>query len=1581
MPSPLLPDDMRWVRNLSERADVRVMEVERGGDRWVVRVGPASEGETRTELALLASVRHPRVAPLVDHGPTPDGGLYLARPFIEGDSLLAWSQQQSRDAILACVVRLVDPLVALHRAGYVHGDLKPENVIVQPDGTPILVDFGLAARVGEGSEAGTPFYVAPEVLTGGPHSSASDAFSFGVLLQRLVRPTSTSAREFYADFPTRPFLDALGLEIESLPESIRDLVIGLTARRADRRLSLATAGHRLAERIGCEPPEDAFAPWILPDLLGREHWFNESLSSVGSESPVHSWWSAPNPSDALALFRGLHLALSLRGAGELAIELRSFSEQTSPASLARSLEALEPRLSGVTAIHVESLEPWSLRVLELLTGLAANAPACTATIVVSAHGSPGDSWRESLVPAMDLGELKRFLQGQSSGDPSVLAPRLMEASGGTLDGLSRVLRTAAERGVLLSTSAGWDLTEGPTLFDAEAHNEDLGTGPENDVLVAIGLAKRSLSLSELEDLLDLGSEELVATVARTTARGWTRLDSDRRLSATVRVDPGSARDPRQLLARVAALLRGHHVEDVRSLALTWASQGIESEPLLKALDEARESGVPERVLEIVDELEVLLELRTPIQEHLDARIELVRIHAWMDLGRMDQAQARLESLRSTNEGPIAGRVALARSRLFELTHQSDLALTTLDQAVRLDPGLEAEAFVQRVFLFGRRGESEVVLKLAEALPESLHTLPARLRWTMASTIAMSRFRRGDIDGAHRALVELRDEIRRSPTPLRVAGVELNLAIVERRAGSLQSAVQHLEAARDAFDGLGDWRGVAHARSTLGGVLRESGELRRALVEIEQAVELRRRLCDARGAIVLEATMALVTAEAGQVARTLQLLQNFHGGARHEVPRSFLALLRATEVESLARIGRFPEATRMPDEAEGADPRALLALARAHWMAGRVALATKLCQRAEALAESLHYGPIVATAQRMLSQLDGSLDAISTHGGPLDELDDALFRLLSSGANMDMAEAESLALELERRGLDARAVRIWMAIASRGDEARAKDARIRGSRLFESVGAELGNDARAALRRHLLSRPDPALSDLRLVEPSNSNSLSPMEIEELVRICDQLLLCDDLSTLLSSVVRGAITLTGAERGFLILEEQGTLHFDLALDSAFGDIARPELETSRSVVLEVLRSGHPIRLSNAANDPQRASQQSVASLELRSILCVPIEIPPVSRGVLLLDHRLRTGAFDDRSEGIASLVAKTAALAIQKVKREDTLRSGEESEPRTPQAPASPATRLLVGNSDPIRRVRDQIARIAKSDLPVLVVGPSGTGKELAARTVFEQSNRAQAPFVAENCAALPASLIESELFGHRKGAFTGAIRDHAGLFERADGGTLFLDEIGELPLELQSRLLRVLENGELRRVGDDQTRSVDVRLIAATNLQLEEEVEAGRFRRDLLYRLDGARLVMPGLDERPEDVPLLVRHFLDLHAKKSGDRRHIAPSVIGALVRRAWPGNVRELRNQVERLCVLSDGPIDDPTLVELSPRARTERRSREVVPLAELERAAILNAIATCQGDKREAAKRLGISRAKIYQRLKEWGTEDEASE
>ncbi|ATB45665.1 sigma-54-dependent transcriptional regulator [Corallococcus macrosporus] len=312
--------------------------------------------------------------------------------------------------------------------------------------------------------------------------------------------------------------------------------------------------------------------------------------------------------------------------------------------------------------------------------------------------------------------------------------------------------------------------------------------------------------------------------------------------------------------------------------------------------------------------------------------------------------------------------------------------------------------------------------------------------------------------------------------------------------------------------------------------------------------------------------------------------------------------------------------------------------------------------------------------------------------------------------------------------------------------------------------------------------------------------------------------------------------------------------------------------------------------------------------------------------------------------------------------------------------------LVGDSEPMQRLVSNVLKVAQSDATVLVRGESGTGKELVARMLHQRSPRRDGPFVVVHCAALAETLLESELFGHERGAFTGAVKRKLGRFELADGGTLFLDEIGEVPASVQTKLLRVLQEKEIQRVGGEDTLKVDVRVVSATHRDLQAEVKAGRFREDLYYRLHIVPLTLPPLRERPEDIPVLARHFVAKHAVRVNRRvTGLDDSALRALARHAWPGNVRELENVIEQALVFAEGErltdLDLPSHLTATGTSRLDAglpvlQGDRPLPdiLEDLERQLIARAYEKAGGVKTETARLLGIKTSALYYKLEKYG-------
>ncbi|NVB85502.1 MAG: sigma 54-interacting transcriptional regulator [Kofleriaceae bacterium] len=400
-----------------------------------------------------------------------------------------------------------------------------------------------------------------------------------------------------------------------------------------------------------------------------------------------------------------------------------------------------------------------------------------------------------------------------------------------------------------------------------------------------------------------------------------------------------------------------------------------------------------------------------------------------------------------------------------------------------------------------------------------------------------------------------------------------------------------------------------------------------------------------------------------------------------------------------------------------------------------------------------------------------------------------------------------------------------------------------------------------------------------------------------------------------------------------------------------------------------------LASAECDVVIAASDLVA--EVAALADAPQVIAVVrTRELATATTMLDAGAIDVLTEPVDDLAITLALRRVVVARRPRT--NGQTSGHGS--GKGSIAAPEIIGDGALMTKLKSTIKVIAPTRTTVLILGESGTGKELVARAIHDASPRRAKRFVAINCAAIPATLLESELFGHVRGAFTDAVRDKPGLFEDADGGTLFLDEVGELPVPLQAKLLRALQESEIRRVGDSASIKVDVRLIAATLRDLSEDVAAGRFREDLYYRLNVLPVAVPALRERAEDIPQLARFFVARHAARHHREVDLSDVAIEALARQPWPGNVRELENVIERALVLSDGPqIDVDFLgtvmkVQAGAAAVDDQELSIKKATRSLEQDLIRRALEVTSGNRTNAAKLLEISHRALLYKMKEYG-------
>ena len=466
---------------------------------------------------------------------------------------------------------------------------------------------------------------------------------------------------------------------------------------------------------------------------------------------------------------------------------------------------------------------------------------------------------------------------------------------------------------------------------------------------------------------------------------------------------------------------------------------------------------------------------------------------------------------------------------------------------------------------------------------------------------------------------------------------------------------------------------------------------------------------------------------------------------------------------------------------------------------------------------------------------------------------------------------------------------------------------------------------------------------------------------------RLLQSGDVRALLEALLDEAIDLTGGDRGFLVLVEAEQRTVKVARNVARENVAR-DLETlSDTVVDRVLGSGEPLLVSDATADPDFSASTSVVNLKLSSVLCVPLMHRGRPFGLVYVGSD-RVGTHFDRS-GLDTLTifAAQASLLVQNALLLDELRADNRGlRERLEQQRFGE----ILGSCPGMQEVYRQIEKVAPTDLSVLVVGETGTGKELVARELHRRSPRAGGPFVAINCGALPETLLESELFGHVKGAFTGAVATRPGRFQQASGGTLFLDEVGDKPPVLQVKLLRALQDRTVQKVGDHRDEPVDIRVIAATHRTLEEEVKRGAFREDLYYRLATLTLRVPPLRDRGEDVAVLARGFLRTFSEAYRTAaRGFTPAALVAIRRHGWPGNVRELENRIKKAVVLSDGPLVRAEDLDF-PREELPPLTPLQEAKDEFERRYVLEALKRHGGNRARTARALGVDPRTIFRLL-----------
>ncbi|WP_437839665.1 sigma 54-interacting transcriptional regulator [Sorangium sp. So ce1153] len=1463
-----------WKAADQERGGVVALKIERR-DRGASREQRAAVRRALAREALHAALAlSPRLPELVDVGllparagaaraegaPGEEGRAFVAMRWMEGRSVAEAVRGVSpgeRAAFALAVARDAgEALGDLHGIGLAHGDLKPENLILTPEGRIGMIDLGLACSIHEASvEGATLRYMARADAELGD-ARARDLLALGTLLAEIALPDVAAAAD-----PIGAARAAVAIESAARAPLVAICRALLSPGPAARPSSAWVTESARAALAGAQPARDPCAGQ-RPGAAGAERdrqdrdarrvraaylrlRRHELETALGVRDDVASWLA-----DAFAVVqRARALAGAEVGAGERA---PASARAGSPPGEAQRLGRLGPdRVARwLTALVGTSAAAWPM-------GIIASAPerALADALVALARQIPPRAWTFADVEAAALGDGARRR--------STAAARDRVAAAGALEAERIGATEAAELALAIAR-----VPPEPLALEAIEQRDD---APASLVVAAANALRLHGDVGRARSLVLRAcvrdAKEAAPLAAEVLRRAGDRALAEERARAAIDADADPDGRAAAVLARIAI--------DAGALG---AAEALAGEAVTAPLCEVR------------------------------ALIAVLR----GDTARALAEVARGEALASSVEE--LARMAAVRGYAW---HASDPERAHASFSAAVDYAVRAGAVVEEATY--RTGEAAAAVDLGDLGGAIATSTRAALLWEHLGRPAQ---------GA-RAL-------------LACAAAYATAGLAHETCRMAEDAIAR---ARDA----GDARAEAYALWAIADVAAARGE---GAASPELGSHQGARAAAARAAALLA------------------------GGPAEDALRAAARLLRhgAGELDG-ARVDELDELASSPE---------IAAAARLDWWGARAARALAAGDGGGATAAD-HVGDAIAAGDG-----PGGAARPAEEGGVRDRALAALAALAGARAPIAsrgpaLAAAHALAV---RTGQTDVAHRVLAALAEAARELcrRNPDAGSASASAASPAAPELSGAVRSL----------PWVARARALP---EGGLGPEQARDLEALVGALGERERLAPLLDRVVDALVLWTGVERGLLLLPApNGRLVPRAARNLARSQLGAEQIELSQTLARRALEAREPVIAVDAAGELPSV-HRSVHALKLRSVLAVPLIARGEAIGVVYLDDRVRRGAFGARELRWARAIASVAALAIADARAQVELRRAARRAERASSRLADELSRreaeldaaalelararggrdtryrydAIVGESEPVRAMLRLVDRVTASEVPVLISGESGSGKELVARAIHQNGPRAAHPFVTENCGAIPEGLLESALFGHVRGAFTGAERPRAGLFEVADRGTLFLDEIGEMSLGMQTKLLRVLEDGLVRPLGSERARKVDVRVIAATHRDLEALVRARAFREDLLYRLNIITIRVPPLRERATDVPLIVQHLISKHSR--GPIR-VTRGAMERLSAHGWPGNVRQLENEIRRALVLCDGTIDREHLspdvahggggaapgdLGLNVRARIDALETELVREA-LERT---------RGNQTQAAKLLGLSRFGLQKMIK----------
>lgn len=1564
------------------------------GEQVVLKVVPGAD-RTRTEILksefrILRGIVHPCLPEVFDVGVLRGAAhqpqaMYYSLRYIKGTTLDEYATGRSWAEVEQAFIDLAHALRLLHKLGIRHGDIKPANVLVEPGGRATLIDLSCGQRASTiqlaNGVSGTLGFAAPEVLTGGPVDSRADLYALGVTLARVLerlKGTPPEALSLLAtklmqqDPARRPSevlecLEVLGADDEPLAPALllRSSFVGRNKELTQiERLAHGSVGNAAMPIVCVHGP----AGVGVSRLLDEAKWRMEESCDVISIAP-----HLPNAIEA-----------ALKAAGLSAAEIHSVDD------LVMAYAALNDRSDRIVFVcdGLEELDDHNRRLLEAFARLVDATMAVRLLVGAwSAWKLDGVSIDNIALHGLEEGMLKQWLNPlgnsvdaafvfqQSDGLPGAVLALCADPSGllksqkasrlASSTVQQRFLRLSADQQHLLAELVVWgELAPqffSPTRLDAYQCLASLAAAHWVERRADGWIATRLASHLQLADMIGKPAWENLHLQCAQALQAKLQTLSLRQMASMLvhlcqarRVEQATERfladyqqaDPSTYVEVAAAILDATEEGRVALACARLFERAGRPEQVLHALFIARRHGLPANAM---------------------SDYERMAATALADQGKTKHALRRLRrAARMTADAATRVEVAQELGLVCLKEGRSEEALQVTQKALEqsAEPATRMGLFCNAAMALGYLARfdeassyAEQAITLSKAIPD------AALAYRALSARAFIAFRQGKYAVASTDYGQALAMVQRRRLDEKLIPLLVNFASSCQQTGRLVEALDAYQHAYGLAAALGESNRRARLSYNLSAVYIALGALDRAEFWLERTSAQFAELGPP-----LRASLRLAQGEVAYLRGNFShanhfINQSLHECVAHDLLREqaeahllgAMACLGLGELahakDALANAQKHVEASA----AEDLTPRLLILRAQTMMLDERRTEARALCEQAVTAARSSVQKAALAEIEAQAAQL---FESLGERGPAL--------------AHRDQAKAivAELARQLPERF------------------AAAFHNHPRWAPTFVSNATVLADDQQGLVKE---------VRGLRRLLDINRRINQAMTTKEVLR----------------SALDAAIELTGCERGFLILADKTLIskapnavslplvHLSISVSRNMDHEAAKSASRkfSRSIATRVITTGQPFVAIDAMNDGRLSAQASVHALSLKSVLCVPVRTESEVIGAIYLDTRLRALGFDQRDSEFVSAVADQVGIAILKAKlleaasrQAETLEGERNSVKQALETTEHRLERLrrvlsdhygdgdtpqrypeLVGRSPAMHKLRGVLDRIVEVDATVLIQGESGTGKELVARAIHQYGPRSSAPFVPVNCGAFPRSLIEAELFGYQKGAFTGAVRDHDGVFVAADKGTLFLDEIGELPLDMQAKLLRVLQERDVKPLGASRTVPVDVRVLCATNRDLRAEVAAGRFREDLYYRVAVIEISLPSLRERIEDVPVLGEHILHKHAAQAkADAPELSSEALRSLMSYHWPGNVRQLENVLVRAALLADGAVIRAVDLALGPATEVALANSASMP----EKQRLRAALSATDWNVVEAAKLLAMPRATFYRKLQRYRIE-----